>query len=351
MGPTVVWQLTQKCDLDCRNCVITAEGSRRGMDELSTFEAYKTIDQIAAIKPKHFTISGGDPLARRDIFQLVEYACRRRLDPEIAISPTRNLTRQNLDVLRRIGLKRVAFSVNGSTADGHDAVHATAGTFASTLQAVRWAHDSGMTMEINTLVTRRTMTDLTAIAELIEPFEIEAWNLYFLVPIAGSRTLEIINAEEAERVIAAAADHAAMAGFYIRTVEAPQYRRVLLQRQTPAGDTGPWSDFTGYIAGGDPLGAAVDDIVFITSRGEVRPSEFLPISDGNLRYRSLAAIVRGGDIFTALRTRTNLKGKCGRCEFREPCGGSRARAWAVTGDLFGSDPLCPYQPRAMEVSA
>src|SRR5581483_2870220 len=201
-----------------------------------------------------------------------------------------------------------------------------------------------------TLVTRHTMTDLGAIAGLLDRARIDAWNLYFVVPIAGSRTPEVITAEEAERVFDVAAAIAATARFHVRAVEAPHYRRYLLQRQTPP-DAGPWSDFTGYIVAGDPVGAAVDDVVFITSRGEVRPGEFLPIAGGNLRYRSLGAIVRGSEVFTALRERSGLKGKCGRCEYRVSCGGSRARAWAVTGDLFASDPLCAYQPPGMEVTA
>lgn len=350
MGPTVIWQLTQRCDLDCRSCLIPAEGLGRGVDELSTFEAYKAIDQIAAIDPARLIMSGGDSLARRDLYQLIEYATRRHLDVEIELSPTRNLTRETIDVLRRIGLKRVAFSIHGSTAGRHDAVHGATGSFKLTLDAMQWARASGMAVNIHTLVTRRTMADLVAIAGVLDRAQIEAWNLYFVVPIAGSRTPEVITAEEAERVFGVAAGIAATAHFLVRAVEAPHYRRYLLERQTPP-DAGPWSDFTGYIVAGDPAGAAVDEVVFITSRGEVRPSEFLPIAGGNLRYRSLGAIIRGSEIFTALRERTALKGKCGRCEYRLSCGGSRARAWAVTGDLFASDPLCAYQPANMEVTA
>lgn len=351
MGPNVIWQSTQKCDLDCRSCVLASEGSRRSADELTTFEAYKAIDQIAALDPKSFTISGGDPLARRDLFQLVDYACRRGLDPAIAVSPTRNLTPRALETLQHIGLRRIEVSLHGSTAERHDAVHATAGAFASTIDVISRARGAGMAVSVDTLVTRRTIDDLVPIGDTIEPLGIDAWNLYFLVPLDGSRGPEPMTAGQAEEAFAGLARTAATGRFVVRTVEAPHYRRFLLQRRTPKADGPEWSDFSGYIAGDDPLAAVADETVFITSRGEVRPSVFLPISGGNLRYRSLAAIVRSGDIFSAFRKRLNLKGKCGLCEFREMCGGSRARAWAITGDLFASDPLCAYQPPAMEVSA
>ena len=351
MPTTILWQLTQKCDVNCATCVIAAEGARRGIDELSTFESYKVLDQIASMAPRRFVISGGDPLARRDLLQLVDYACRRALDPALSLSATHNLTREAIVVLRRAGVRRIQLPLNGSTAARHDAVYATPGSFEHTLAAMRWACAAGAVLEINTLVTHRTMHDLAAIAARMEQFRVEAWNLYFIVPIAGSTSLEVITAEEAEAVFAEIARIGSMAHFAIRTVEAPHYRRYLLQQQRPAGELASWSDFSGYTFRGDPLGASLDDVVFITSRGEVRPSEFLPISGGNVRYRSLPAIIRAGDVFVALREQANLKGKCGCCEYLPLCGGSRARAWAVTGDLFASDPLCSHQPSAQKATA
>lgn len=349
MGPTVIWQMTQKCDLGCRSCILSAEGSRRAVDELSTFEAYKALDQIAAIHPSRFIMSGGDPLSRQDTFQLVEYACRRELDPELTIAPSRNMTRHNLEVLQGLGLRRVSFSVHGSTAARHDAVLETPGIFGPTTEAIEGARHFGMSVNVDTLITRRTMNDLGEIAQLLDRLGVVEWNLYFLVPVAGSNTPGIITAEEAEQVFAAMASIASSARVRIRTVEAPHYRRYLMQQQSSGGNLARWSDFSGYVEGDDPRDSAIDDIIFINSRGEVRPSEFLPLTAGNLRYHSLDAILRGSDLFARMHARNELKGKCGRCEFRDFCGGSRARAWAVTGDLFAPDPLCSYEP--VEVSA
>ena len=353
MGPSVIWQLTQKCDLACRNCLLVSEGSRRGVDELTTFEAYKAIDQIAALEPKRFTITGGDPLARRDLLQLIDYACRRDLQPAIALSPTHNLTAQNLDALLHAGMKQMEVSIHGSTPERHDAVHGTPGAFTLTMEIIGHASVEGVSVAVDTLVTGRTIKDLLSIAEMLDPLGVDAWNLYFLVPLDGFGSSEAMSAAATEDIFGALAATASKGRLVVRTVEAPQYRRFLMQKggvKQPHSE-GQWSDFSGYIAGDDPMASVDDDIVFITSRGEVRPSVFLPISGGNLRYRSLASIVRSGEIFSAFRKRTSLKGKCGVCEYREICGGSRARAWAITGDLFASDPLCAYEPAAMEVIA
>lgn len=333
MAPTVIWQITRWCDVDCRGCVAAAEG-KTPSDELSTFEGYKTIDQIVMLNPARLIISGGDPLTRNDITQLLDYARRRGLKPSVAMSPTRKLTPETIETLLRYGASTLIFSLNGSSPELHDAIFATPGSFAATVRAMRWAREASVAVEVNTLVTRRNMGDLAAIADILMSFDIVAWNVYFLVPIAAAANLEVISAAEAEQVFYVLAEIAARAQFTVRTVEAPQYRRFVLQQ---------WGDFAGYV-GGTAIGAVIDDVVFIGSRGDVRPSEFLPVAAGNLRYRPLSFIYRAADLFAALRDRSNLKGKCARCEYRQICGGSRARAWASTGDLFASDPLCAYQP-------
>jgi len=343
MSLTVVWQITRACDLGCNDCVIAAERSRTNSGELTTYEAYKTIDQIAAMKPQRFVICGGDPLARKDILELVQYARRRGLDPGVNVSPTQKLTAEIVNALRRHGLTRLIYSINGSSPQRHDEVSGIPGSFSATVRGIRWARDAGQNIEINTLVTRHTVTDLAAIAEMIDAFRIEAWNVHFFVPVPASRKTESISAEQAEGAFAALGAIAALSKYRIRVFEAPHYRRFLMQQSQM--DQASWADFAGYVGNSD-----IDEVVFITADGDVRPSEFLPLSGGNLRERPLTTIVRSSDLFVTLRDRSNLTGKCRRCEYRNACGGSRARAWAVTGDLFAPDPLCAYQPAAMEVA-
>lgn len=349
--PTVQWELTRLCDQHCRGCPSGA-GERRDPNELTTYEAYKTIDQIAALRPREVIITGGDPLERDDVYQVVDYARRRGLDPALVLSPTRDLTFDAVARLARNGLTRAVFSVDGSSAAVHESVHGVDGTFAATLRAMRWAESAGLRIEVNTLVVRGNVRDLDAIAALIRPFGIARWNVYFLVPVGDSRRLEMITADEVERAFDVLETIRERDGLTVRTVEAPHYRRFRVQRLLAsrlASDGAEWADFTGHEdeSAREILESALDGVrsfVYVSHAGDVRPSELAPQSAGNLRYRDLGTIYRGSDLFTALRNPDNLHGKCRACEFRILCGGSRARAYAMTGDLFGADPLCAHDP-------
>src|SRR4051812_8349805 len=354
--PTVMWELTRACDLHCRNCTIGATGFR-GANELSTYEAYKTIDQIAALAPREFILTGGDPLERDDVGQVVNYSRRRGLDPAFVASPTSQLTAAAIERLVRNGLTRIVFSIDGATDEMHEGVRGAWGTFAATLRAIRIAEAAGLSIEINTLITRRNADDLRAIVDLIRPMRITRWNLYFLVPLIASSRAEMLLASQAEEVFATIDAIRGSEAFAVRVVEAPHYRRFRLQRDLDVRleNADAWADFAGYENhDGDLAGSALDgahDFVFISHAGDVRASEFLLLSAGNLRYRPLDGIYRGSDLFVALRDPNNLQGKCGRCEFRHICGGSRARAWTVDGNVFADDPLCAYEPGLVENAA
>lgn len=355
--PVILWELTRACDLNCRNCTLGAVPAR-DPNELTTYEAYKTVDQIASLAPRELAITGGDPLEREDVGQILDYARRRGLDPAVVVSPTSKLTRDAILRLKQMGLTRVVFSLDGSTARIHDAIHGVPGVFADTLRAIDWAVAAGLAVEINTLMTRRSGSDLPVMASLFRHLRIRRWNLYFPVPL-GSARFDPLGADDAEKLFPVIDEIRSQESYAVRVVEGPHYRRHRMQRSLAAkldeAAQVSWADFEGYdwlrqcFETGDPLDAARDGargFVFISHAGDVRASEFLPLSAGNLRYRDLGAIYRGSDLFQALRNPDNLKGRCGRCEFRRVCGGSRARAWAVSGDAFGDDPLCNWEPGA-----
>jgi radical SAM protein with 4Fe4S-binding SPASM domain len=355
LNPIVMWEVTRACDLHCRNCTIRATEDP-GANQLTTYEAYKTIDQIAAISPREFILTGGDGLAREDLLQIVNYSRRRGLDPSLVVSPTSFLTADALARLARKGLSRIILPLDGPTPAIHKAVRGVADTFTETLHAVDWALKAGLDVEINTLITQQNAEHLAAIAEVLRPFGIARWNLYFLVPMTTSSQSRMLLAAEAERLFGIIDELREQEEFEIRIFEAPHYRRHRLQQslESRLGEvqSAQWADFTGFVPSEvctqeDLKASAVDnirDFVFISHAGDVRCSEFLLFSAGNVRYRPLSAIYHSSDFFGALRDPDNMTGKCGRCEYRHICGGSRARAWAMEGSIFADDPLCIYEP-------
>jgi len=331
-SPVVTWELTRACRLACAHCSAGAQQKRSPL-ELSTYEAYKTIDQIAALRPQELIITGGDPLERSDVYQLLDYARRRALAPTLTVSPTPSLNGSVIGTLKRNGLARIAIAIDSAKPDRHDAARGVSGMFASTLLAIRWARTVSLPVEVNTLVTRGNLGELQTIASLLGDLSVERWNVYFVVPIGGAKQLDAPNAAEVEQVFETLWQTSEKMPYRVRTFEAPHYRRFAIQKQIAARKT-------------DDLLEAADcaEQIFISHTGEVSLSPFLPLTAGNVRYQPLATIYQRSDLFAAVRSSANIKGKCGRCEFRGVCRGSRARAFAMTSDMFASDPLCAYQP-------
>jgi radical SAM protein with 4Fe4S-binding SPASM domain len=345
----VMWELTRACKLSCAHCPVGSQ-PRRSPLELSTYEAYKTIDQIVSLNPDEVLLTGGDPLERADFTQLLDYARRRGLATSLMVNPSPSLTGATIGKLKRSGLSRLIVSLDSPTPDRHDAGRGISGQFGSTLLAIRWARTAELPVEINTLLNRRNIEDLNTMAEFLGDVDVQRWNVFFLVPVGGSKAVPALTAEEAELVFGKLYDLSQRVPFPIRTFEAPHYRRFVLQKAVEqrlrAVDHYFDAETTGLRIADDSgrAAVAVTNSLYITHTGEVTVSPFLALTAGNVRYQSLSTIHRYGELFAAMRDEVNLKGKCGRCEFRTVCGGSRARAFAMTGDLFASDPLCAYQP-------
>lgn len=332
-SPVVTWELTRACRLACAHCSVGAQQKRSPL-ELSTYEAYKTIDQIAAMRPQELIITGGDPLERSDIYQLLDYARRRALAPTLTVSPTPTLNGSVIGTMKRNGLARIAISIDSAKPDRHDAARGVIGMFASTLLAIRWARTVSLPVEVNTLVTRSNLGELQTIAALLGDLSVERWNVYFVVPIGDAKHLDAPNADEVEKVFETLWQTSEKMPYRVRTFEAPHYRRFAIQKQIAARKAD----------GSELKSADCAEQLFISHTGEVSLSPFLPLTAGNVRYQPLSTIYQRSDLFAAVRSSANLKGKCGRCEFRGVCRGSRARAFAMTNDMFASDPLCAYQP-------
>ena len=356
----VIWETTQACDLACVHCRACAQPARNPF-ELSTAEAKALIDQIADMEVPVFVLTGGDPLKRPDIYELVEYASGRGVHTSMTPSATPLLTREAIAALKDRGLARLAVSLDGSTAEIHDAFRRVPGSYRCTLDAIRWARELGLPVQINTTITRRNLDDFDATVRLLETLDIVLWSVFFLVPTGRGQANDLVNAEEFEMIFEKLYQVSARVPFDIKTTEAQHYRRFLLQRRAQERRSGAASARTSVPAaqafpaalGGDGIARAprglndAKGFVFISHVGEVFPSGFLPQAAGNIRKQKLTDLYRDSPLFRRMRDTSQLKGKCGVCEFKEICGGSRARAFALTGDVMAEEPCCVYQPKSV----
>jgi AdoMet-dependent heme synthase len=342
----VYWEVTRACDLACRHCRAEAAPTA-DPEELTPEEGQRVLHDLArfgAPRP-HLVLTGGDPLKRADLFPLIETAKALGFPVAVAPSGTPRLTAEEIRRLAKAGVEAISLSLDGSTAARHDALRGVPGCFGRTLEAARLARDAGLPFQVNTLVSRETLDDLRAIHQVVRGLGAARWSLFFLVSVGRGTALQPISAEECEALFVELARLAGTEGPVITTTEAPHFRRVVLEQRR--------RDRRGSAvrASGHPRGAAAgirdgNGIMFIDHTGLVCPSGFFPLPAGNVRREGPVAIYRQSPLFRALRRPDLFGGRCGRCEYRTVCGGSRARAFAATGDPLGEDPLCAYQPAA-----
>ena len=348
----VIWETTQACDLACVHCRACAQPERNPR-ELTTSEGKRLIDEVAELEAPVFVLTGGDPLKRPDVFELVEYATSKNVRISLTPSATPLLTRESIAKLKGSGLARLAISLDGPTAEIHDRFRRVSGSYDWTLRAVRWAHAVELPVQINTTITRHNLQYLDEMIALMHELKIVLWSVFFLVPTGRGSADDLISADEFEQVFAKMYETSQHAAFDIKSTEAQHYRRYVLQRRAEQKRLGNGCGLKPVFGAltADGVGRAPKGLndgkgfVFISHQGDVFPSGFLPLKAGNVRERSLADIYRHSPLFVSLRRTENLKGKCGICEFREVCGGSRARAFALTGDALAEEPRCVWQPK------
>jgi AdoMet-dependent heme synthase len=344
----VIWETTQSCDLACCHCRACAQPQRHPL-ELTTTDSEKLIRDVADLRPPIFILTGGDPLKRPDIYHLVRYAASYNLHPAMTPSATPLLTREAIFELKRAGLSRLAVSLDGSVPALHDAFRGVEGSYARTLQAIQWANEAGVPIQVNTTLSHRNLHDLDNMAALLKEFKLVLWSLFFLVPTGRGQTEGLPTAEEFEQTFAKLYQFAQEMPYKIKTTEAQHYRRFILQQRGKRKNM-PVADLIGGSEKSIPGVLPINDgkgFVFVSHIGEVFPSGFLPVSAGSVRKQSLTDIYRHSELLVALRDSSNLKGKCHECEFKEICGGSRARAFALSGDMFAEDACCSYIPRVV----
>lgn len=341
----VYWETTQACALACKHCRAEAVPDPLPT-ELSRSEGKDLIYQISKFdhpKPQ-LILTGGDPLRRPDIYDLIDEARQRGLSVSITPSVTPALTMETLVKLKQHGIEGLGISLDGSNAEKHEGVRGVEGCFGWTMTALRNAASLGLPIQVNTLVTADSLTDLPKIFELLKTHTITRWSLFFLISVGRGQTLEPISPEQAEDVMQWAFEVSKDSPFAVGTTEAPFYRRVALQTMQEEGKhAGEIQKMPVYRGFGIRDG---NGIVFVSNEGNICPAGFLPLVAGNVRKDNLVDVYRNSPLFQALHTPSTFKGKCGQCEFGTLCGGSRARAFAATGDPLASDPLCSYIPAA-----
>ena len=352
----VFWETTRACQLACKHCRASATAQALP-GELSTTEGRDLIDQVAGFGRPYpiLVLTGGDCLLRPDLFELVAHATGLGLPVALAPSVTPALTPQMIDRIVASGVKAVSISLDGALAATHEGVRGIPGHFAATVQAIRALAAAGLTVQVNTTVMRANVAELADVAAVIGRAGAAIWEVFFLVQVGRGVATEAVSPAEHEDICHFLYD-ASQHGFIVRTVEAPFFRRVVNRRL--AGDPAPVSDLYDTLSTrlttlmGPSIGrprahtAATRDgkgIVFVAHDGEVYPAGFLPEPLGNVRTTPIAEIYRDNPLLRRIRA-TDFTGRCGRCEYADLCGGSRARAFAASGDPLGEDPACAYQP-------
>ena len=339
----VFWEMTQACDLACAHCRATARPHRSEW-ELDTEQGEALLDSIAEMGTPIVVLTGGDPAQREDLVRLVRHGTNRGLHMALTPSATPLLTEELIARLQDAGLARIAISLDGTDAATHDGFRGFPGTFEASLKMLRAARAAGLTTQVNTTVTPGNLHQLADFEELLTDLDVQLWAAFFVVPTGRAEAHAMLSAEACEQALEQLADIAERAPFDVKTTAAPHFRRHLIQRKVEKQLVKGVSDGIGRARRGVNDGSGV---VFVSHVGHVYPSGFLPTHCGHVADPGgIAAIYTEHPTFLRLRDADKLGGKCGICAFRRVCGGSRARAFAVTGDYMAEDPTCAYQPLA-----
>lgn len=348
----VIWETTRSCSLACAHCRANAD-TTVDPNELTTAEGFALIDQVVAMGTPILVLSGGDPLNRVDLEELTRYGKSKGLRMGTIPAATGALTRARLASLKAAGLDQVAFSLDGATALEHDTFRRTPGAFAKVMEAVNWAHELGLSVQINTCLGAWNAASFEKIVELVSSLPISFWEVFFLIPVGRGAALGGLTPEQTETVYDRLHRLTKEQDFVVKLTEGQPFRRFVMRKEAAAGAgaaartehaVGRSSNVRAGIRMPNRAVNAGDGFMFVDHLGGICPSGFLPLVRGNVRADSLAQVYREDQLFNDLRDHDRLEGKCSVCEFRQPCGGSRARAWATTANIHAPDPACGYTP-------
>jgi radical SAM protein with 4Fe4S-binding SPASM domain len=366
---SVSWNLTQRCNLECAHCYMSAFAGADTRGELTTAECRRVIDEIAAVNPNVFLIlTGGEPFLRRDLFEIADYAAEHRFTTVVGTNGVL-LREHEAKLMRRHGVLGASISLDSTDRAKHDAFRHLPGAWDGAVRATRVLADAGLDFSLHMSVTDWNVDEIPAMIDLAARLGAKVLNFFFLVRTGRGRDLTDIDAGAYERILTYLArvqgvgdgppslgrrlfgegrDEPAPRAFedpwstpvggadtlLIRAKCAPHFRRILYELN-PASPL-----LRNYAHGSCPAGKYY---CRITPDGDVTPCPYMPVSAGNLRRASFAELWRNAPVFADLRD-PHLGGRCGACEFAKICGGCRCRAYATSGDYLAEDPACGYQP-------
>lgn len=345
---TIAWEVTRACVFACRHCRADAQ-ARRDPAELTTEEGFALIDRLAEFGSPILVFTGGDPMMRKDLFDLIEYADHAGLRCSLTPTATALPTVARLERAQRAGVRRIALSLDAPTPEIHDDFRKVPGSWERTMTILRNAHEIGLSAQINTTVTTHNVDLLPDMVQFVREVGAVQWSVFFLVPMGRGQELSMISADRHEEVLTWLHELSRAGDFDVKATAAPMYRRIASRyRAGHPGDQVAGAGFAFHDGLDRPVQGVNDGrgFLFVSHRGEIMPSGFLPIVAGNVRSDDVVDVYRNHPLFRQLRDPEALSGKCGVCEFREVCGGQRGRAYAVTGDPLASDPACAYVPAA-----
>ena len=346
----ISWNSTFKCDLKCAHCYMDAQ-ERESAQELTTEEGKMLIDQIAEVSKPVLVLSGGEPLMRKDIFELARYGTEKGLKMAMGTNGI-GITDEVAKKILASGIKKVAISMDSSTPEIHDEFRGVPGSWQKAIDGIKASIRNGLGVQFNTTVTVQNFDDIDNILDLAESLGVKDLHLFFLVPTGRGTEVEDITPEMYEKMIRQVLLKSQETELDVKPTCAPQYMRIAEQMGI---DMSRWT--RGCIAG--------LSYVRVYPEGEVTPCPYLPIKLGNIRETPFKEIWENSEVLKTMRDFDNLTGRCGACEYKEKCGGCRARSYGLSsdfieacgglhepheleGDYMGEEPWCPYQPKGWE---
>ncbi len=364
---SVMWECTIFCQMNCLHCKANAKKERSPM-ELSTEEAFQLIDQILEFRKPYpiLRITGGDALAREDIFDIIKYAKDNDIEVTIAPSSTNNLNRINLEKLKKVGIDAIALSIDGHEAYLHDSFRGYKGSFEILTKAINIINDLGIPLRLMTTVTKINVNYLPEMFVFVNKLNAEGWYLYLLIPVGRASIKYELEPQEIEDVYNFVYDLINLNVMKVDIIAGGEpFRRVFIMRKliemgVLKENVIKFGDLYKYLK--KKLLKLVSETnlkkkeikrvrrkgfgkgIFVAHDGRVYPSSFLPIEIGNIRKARLLDIYNNSEILEKISNPKYLKGKCSLCEFNSICRGCRSRAYAITGDYLAEDPLCIYEP-------